>query len=101
MATAPRKSRGTVSRRFSVSHMRKGFKRHVRLVGEVVWAWNELHLAFACAFSALIEDQPLVGNAIWVALKNESAQRDALENSLYWSNANRGQRRALSWALVE
>jgi hypothetical protein len=79
--------------------MRRGLQRHVKLVGEIVWAWSQLNLAFAFAFARLYRGQSLMGQTIWTTLKNESAQRDILEGALPLSDATAAQRKALIWAI--
>jgi hypothetical protein len=94
-----KRKRRSVSRRLPGGDMRRGLQRHVKLVGEIVWAWSQLHLAFAFVFARLHRGQSWVGQAIWTTLKSESAQREILESALPVSDATAAQTKALIWAI--
>jgi hypothetical protein len=49
-------------------------------VGEVVWAWNDLHDSFALTFSWAFDSgrRTWVGQTVWTALNNDGAQRAIL-----------------------
>lgn len=101
MAKSPNGSPLYVSRRLPGGDRRRGLQVHVKLVGEVVWAWSQLHLAFGFAFSGLFGRDSMQGQAIWVALKSDSAQRDVLENALHYSSVPSRHRKSLHWAISE
>src|SRR4051812_33268759 len=70
---------GDITRRLPSGRQRAGLRKHAKLVGEVIWAWNELHLSYAFTFQwALGIDNWARGQAIWTALNNDGAQRDIL-----------------------
>ncbi len=80
--------------------MKAGLRQHTKLTGELVWAWNELHRAYARAFyDALDADHPWMGNAIWAALNNDSAQRDILSALLMFGR--RSYEIRIEWALKQ
>ena len=57
----------------------KAINMHTQLLGEMIWAWNDLHQSLAFLFGYVIQSSNgSMGEAIWAALKNDSAQRDAL-----------------------
>jgi hypothetical protein len=101
MAKPSGKSETSVSRRLPSGDRKRGLQKHTKLVGEVVWAWSQLHLAFAFAFARLHRGQSWVGQAIWTALKNDSAQRDILKAALPVSDATARQAKGLEWAISE
>jgi hypothetical protein len=101
MAKLPGKSRKTVSRRLPAGEKRRGLQKHVKLAGEVIWAWNELHLAYAFTFVwAADRSRSWIGQAIWTALGNDGAQRDILEAILPFLGKP-GFAKRLRWALKE
>lgn len=69
----------TLPRRMPSGHGSAAIRRHARLVGEVVWAWNDLHRNFGLAFASVLESRnPILPHAIWAALTTDRAQRDML-----------------------
>ncbi len=101
MAKPTEKSHRSISRRLPGGDKKRGLRKHTKLVGEVVWAWNELQLGYAFAFAwAVNEPRPWVGQAIWSALNNDGAQRDALDAVLVFLGKP-GLRKRFHWALKE
>jgi len=77
--------------------------RHAHLVGEMVWAWNELQHAFCLVFIQLVTHpaNPIFGREIWNAVVNDRAQRDLLQaavDSIYSERARL--RTKLTWAIT-
>ena len=103
MANPSGKSGASVSRRLPSGDRKRGLKKHTRLVGEVVWAWSELQKAYAFAFSQTVDNEgTMIGHAIWTALNNDSAQRDILDEALYYSlKVKAAQRKRIQWAIKE
>lgn len=91
----------SVSRKLPAGDKRRGLQVHTRLVGQVIWAWNDLHGAYAFAFvQALDSSRGWIGHAIWTSLSNDAAQRDILSSILAFSDRPAVSSR-LQWALDE
>jgi hypothetical protein len=78
-------------------------QRHALLVGELVWAWNELQVGFGYLFASIVrppDKNPLLGKDIWDAIPNDRTQRDILAASLrsLYERSRPGQR--LLWAIA-
>lgn len=99
MTEKSNKSRQTLSRKLP-SRDSAGLAEHVRLVGEVIWAWNELHRAFAFCFVFLVETP--IAYAIWAVQASENAQREMLKEVVHLSlSPSGGHSKGLLWALRE
>jgi hypothetical protein len=80
---------------------KRGLQRHARLVGEVVQAWNELHVHFGLLFGAILKHKNMmIPNAIWTALTTDRAQRDVLMATISWEYLASGRKfQRIKWAL--
>ncbi|HEX4293362.1 MAG TPA: hypothetical protein VHZ29_04450 [Rhizomicrobium sp.] len=66
------------SRRLSAARSRS-IQHYAARTGEIIWAWNHLHDDLRDLFwAALTPTNPLVGNAMWHALRSDSMQRALL-----------------------
>lgn len=96
---------GRITRRLPTGQDRWAVRDYTRRVGEVVWAWNELHEAFALTFCKLVDPENfLMGMTLWVTLTSDSTQRSALEAAISasWSRVlGKRERAALRWALKQ
>lgn len=103
MATSsPLKRNKSVSRRLPGGEYRAGLRKHAKLAGEVIWAWNELHLAYAFAFAHAVNiDRPWRGQAVWNAVTNDTTRRNALYELMRVSDLPVGNRRGMQWAIKE
>lgn len=60
-------------------------RRHAQLVGEVLWAWNDLNKILGFAFSAVLNHpHPFMGQVLWTALASDNAQRTQFLAVLDW-----------------
>jgi hypothetical protein len=76
MVSTPKKR---PSRRLSRTEDKKAVKAHVRLTGEVVWAWTALHRGLAMTFVKLFPNADShFAMTIWNAVVADSTQRDML-----------------------
>lgn len=94
--------RKTVSRRLPNGYDRRPLKSYTPLLGEAIWAWNQLHEAFWCVFLNVVDrDNPYMGMSIWQVLPSEGAQRDALEAAIRacGDRLTNRERAALLWAI--
>jgi hypothetical protein len=72
-----------MSRRQKVDDQTPRIAVHARLVGEVIWAWNELHRSLAFVFFHMIEcPNPMMGHSIWGVLQDRQ-QRDVLDAAMH------------------
>lgn len=100
MGMPPRRTR--LPRLTHEEETRAAIERHTQLVGEIAWAWNDLHQAFAYIFGAVVRpDHNLMTQALWNALTSDSAQRDALKAVVEWDGLGRSNRERILWALKE
>lgn len=101
MVRAPSRSRNLP--RLTVEEMdRLAVERHTRLVGEVAWAWNDLHAVFGYVFGGIVAPQnPLLGQALWTTLASDAAQREMLETAIEYGSLKRADRVRLRWAIKE
>jgi hypothetical protein len=76
-------------------------ERYLKLTGEVVWQWNQLHRTFGYVFISLLGDhQTHVSNALWLTPGSDKAQRDLLRTAVEWADGVRPtHRERLDWAL--
>lgn len=77
-------------------------KKHATLIGEVIWAWNHLHLSLASAFRMVLGyDLGELPYHLWAAAKNDATQRDMLEAAVrYVEFKNKKTRARLLWAIA-
>jgi hypothetical protein len=99
---AKSKSHGSISRKLPGGDSQRGLRKHLHLIGEVVWGWNELQRAYAFVFISLFPGHEMSAHAAWTALNNDSAQRDAIKEILHYTDALRTpHKQALRWALAQ
>ncbi len=54
-------------------------KTYAQRIGRLLWAWNRIHSAFAVMFASFVDRrQTRAGQALWHAVKTDTAQRDML-----------------------
>ena len=78
-------------------------QRHAQLTGELIWAWNELQVAFGHLFVAIIRppnNNPLLGKEIWDTIPNDRTQRDILAASLRALYEKSRPAKRLLWAIT-
>lgn len=90
-----------MSRKMPTDREGEAAARHAQLTGEVIWAWNELHSAFALAFHGLATPgNPYMAMCLWNSIAGDQAQRDmvgaAVEAAM---NLDRRLKERLEWSL--
>jgi hypothetical protein len=53
-------------------------RRHIQHVGEITFAWTQLHSALFAIFNSLFHQDGGAAYGIWHCIRNDSAQRDML-----------------------
>jgi hypothetical protein len=79
----------------------KAVRRHATILGEILWAWNDLHRDFAMIFTRLAETKnPSVGPAIWAAINTDRSQRETLAAIAPWALGDASRRtNQILWAI--
>jgi len=95
------KQRSHITRRLPGGDDRWAVRDYTKRVGEVVWAWNELHEAYALAFVHMVNPANiLMGMTLWTALSNDTVQRNAVDAAVTAAmGLTSRQRASLRWAL--
>lgn len=76
------------------------YQNHITKVGEITWAWNELHGWYLLMFLALLDkDDDLIGTSIWNSLKADSAQRGILLGLLKYKLKDVDLLKEVKWCL--
>lgn len=98
-SSAKSAARKTIARRPKREDTRQ-IDTHVKLVGEVVWAWNELHRSLAMAFFDILDcPNPFMGHTIWGAL-GDRQQRDILVAAVHADGFGGPVRKRILWAVA-
>lgn len=93
-----------MSRRLTAEPMNAvAVRRHARLAGEVIWAWNELHASFNHLFSGLVDpDNLLMGMRLWTAIANETAQREMLREAVECTRGlSNSDKASIAWVIKQ
>lgn len=76
-------------------------RHHATMLGEILWAWNDLHRHFALAFVELVKPKNLsVGPVIWAAINTDRSQREMLTAIIPWELGDKSRRaKQLQWSI--